>query len=201
MVFYRFSCSFKWLKPWCYCWTGPWSAAPHKVHWLQAAESGNACVNREVLDPDESRVGRTGSVAWGRRPGRGCEEERAPHSWKASCKEALPVAGGGSKRRQGACFERGSLQDRRCTSKRKHAGWAGFGFALGSNSGIKHIFGLAMPHPCSLLETPCFSVKWSWLSYPLRTSPTKLLLLPTSMTQPLQAIHFSVTTEHLIWAK
>lgn len=55
----------------------------HKVCWLRAAESGNDCVNWEVLDPAKSSVGRAGSVAWGRRPGRGCEEEWAPRSWKA----------------------------------------------------------------------------------------------------------------------
>lgn len=177
----------------------PWSTAPHKVHWLQAAETGNDCVNREVPDLAESCVGRAGSVAWGRRPGRGCEEEWAPRSWKAGREEALPATGGGGERRQSACFERGSLQDRRRTSKRKRAGRAGFGFVLGLDSGIRHFFGLAMPHPCSSLERdPCFSVKQKgWLSYPLCTS-TKSLLLPTSVTQPLQAVHFSITAEHLI---
>lgn len=116
-------------------------------------------MNQEVPDPSESPVGRAGSVAWGRRPGRGCEEEWAPRSWKAGCKEALLAAGGGGEWRQGACFEHGSLQDRRCTSKWKCAGRAGFGFVVGSDSGIKHFFGLAMIDPCSLGETLYFLVK------------------------------------------
>lgn len=74
---------------------GPWNTGPHKIHWLQPAESGKDCVNREVLDPAESRVGRAGSVAWGRWPGRGCKEEWAPHSWKAGCEEVLLAVSGG----------------------------------------------------------------------------------------------------------
>lgn len=150
----------------------------HKVCWLQAAESGNDCVNWEVLDPAQSSVGRAGSVAWGRRPGRGWEEERAPCSWKAAREEALLAVGGHG------CG--GSVLVLRCTSKQKCTGWAGFGFASGSDSGIKLFFGLTMLHPCSSLETLCFFVKWrSWLLYPLPTS-TKPLLLPASVTQPLQ---------------
>lgn len=77
----------------------------HKVCWLQGAESGNDCVSWEAPDPAESSVGRAGSVAWGRRPGRGCEEEWAPRSWKAGPEEELLAVGGHGRGGQGACVE------------------------------------------------------------------------------------------------
>lgn len=158
--------------------TGAVEHSSHKVCWLQAAESGNDCVNREAPDLAKSSVGRAGSVTWGRRPGRGYEEEWVPRSWKAGHEEALLAVGGH--------WCGGRVLISRCTSKQKCTGRAGFGFALGSDSGIKLVFGLAMPHPCSSLETLCFFVKWrSWLLFPPPTS-TKPLLLPASVTQPLQ---------------
>lgn len=126
---------------------GAMEHSSHKVLWLQAAESGNDCVNWEAPDPAESSVGRAGSVAWGRRPGRGCEEEWAPRSWKAGREEVLLAVGGHG--------SGGRVLVLRCTSKQKHTGQVGFGFASGSDSGIKRSFGLAMPHPCSSLGALC----------------------------------------------